>query len=668
MPAEAARQRRLPAADRVPLGAVGRVAPHRQRLLDSADGARRRATTTCCSSATCATPGGTTTRIVDAAIGTFIEYGTKDRRKDRESYAEMWRRWIYEDYYRSYLVPLEKYGLKIPHDLVEEAWNRIWNKGYVHEVAQFFATGWLGQLLAHRPDDGRGLRVVRVQVPGLVQQVRQVVGALQQAVQQERARARSPSPRTPTTVPAPLLDLHGAVPDPRGHAWSTRSTAQVRTYCSRDCRWTDEEAFRPSTRAARRRRWAAQRQARVGDALPRLDLADVVQDMGYVRDDGKTLVAAAASGPRPEKMWTLDHVPRLTMQSPNMLLNEMTPEERDAVTIAHQQARGGGGRAGRPAPTSPSGATAGTPRPPPWRSMARPKHVVRLEPVGIEMEVDEGETVLEAAFRQGLMLMHGCKEGQCASCKSFLLDGEDIELDKYSTFALPDFEEAEGFTLLCRAHAYSDLEIELLQLRRGDAPIGHPDRHRAPTRIEAIDELTHDIRRLVRAPDRATIGSRSSPASTSTSRCRAPTASTARSRWPTRPRARRRLEFIIKLYPGGLFCGLLAADANGNGSRLATALERDRALRRLHPARRLDRGGWCSSRGGAGMAPDARRCCARWPSGASTRQATFYYGARTRAGPVFERRAARSSEQDAARLHGTSPPCQRRGRGTARPA
>ena len=39
-------------------------------------------------------------RVVDAAIGTFIEYGTKDRRKDRESYAEMWRRWIYDDYYR----------------------------------------------------------------------------------------------------------------------------------------------------------------------------------------------------------------------------------------------------------------------------------------------------------------------------------------------------------------------------------------------------------------------------------------------------------------------------------------------------------------------------------------------------------------------------------------
>ena len=82
-------------------------------------------------------------------------------------------------------------------------------------------------------------------------------------------------------------------------------------------------------------------------------------------------------------------------------------------------------------------------------------HKIRLEPVGIEFEVNEDETILNGAFRQGLMLMHGCKEGQCSACKSFLLDGE-VDLDKYSTFALPDFEEAEGWTLLCRAHAYSD--------------------------------------------------------------------------------------------------------------------------------------------------------------------------------------------------------------------
>lgn len=74
-------------------------------------------------------------------------------------------------------------------------------------------------------------------------------------------------------------------------------------------------------------------------------------------------------------------------------------------------------------------------------------HKVRFEPVGIEMEVEEGETVLDAAFRQGISLMHGCKEGQCGSCKSKLIDG-DIELLKYSTFALPDYE-SEQITSFC---------------------------------------------------------------------------------------------------------------------------------------------------------------------------------------------------------------------------
>src|SRR5882757_2142305 len=122
-------------------------------------------------------------------------------------------------------------------------------------------------------------------------------------------------------------------------------------------------------------------------------------------------------------------------------------------------------------------------------------HTVRLEPVGIEFEVDEDETVLRGAFRQGLMLMHGCKEGQCAACKSFLLDGE-VDLDKYSTFALNDYEKEEGWTLLCRAHAMSDLEVELINydeevLRSGVSL------QTVTTRVASIESLTHDIRRLV---------------------------------------------------------------------------------------------------------------------------------------------------------------------------
>jgi propane monooxygenase reductase subunit len=83
-------------------------------------------------------------------------------------------------------------------------------------------------------------------------------------------------------------------------------------------------------------------------------------------------------------------------------------------------------------------------------------HRVRFEPVGIEIAVDEDETVLQAAFRQGVSLTHGCKEGQCSSCKSLLLAG-DLEMDKYSTFARADYEHEQGYVLLCRSHAYSDL-------------------------------------------------------------------------------------------------------------------------------------------------------------------------------------------------------------------
>src|SRR6202012_2915294 len=102
------------------------------------------------------------------------------------------------------------------------------------------------------------------------------------------------------------------------------------------------------------------------------------------------------------------------------------------------------------------------------------KHKVRFEPVGIEIDVEENQTILRAAAEQGIMLMHGCKEGPCASCKSFILDGDDVEHDRYSTFALPDSEKEEGSPLLCRAHAYEDVTIELVNYDADTSRSGLP--------------------------------------------------------------------------------------------------------------------------------------------------------------------------------------------------
>jgi propane monooxygenase reductase subunit len=246
-------------------------------------------------------------------------------------------------------------------------------------------------------------------------------------------------------------------------------------------------------------------------------------------------------------------------------------------------------------------------------------HTVRLEPVGIEFEVSEDETVLNGAFRQGLMLMHGCKEGQCSACKSFLLDGE-VDLDRYSTFALPDFEESEGWTLLCRAHALTDLEVELVNYDEDLLHSGLPVQT-AVTKVAAVEELTHDIRRLVlELPGELEFhpGQYVDVSIPGTEEHRSFSMANL-------PADKGRLEFMIKLYPDGRFSGLLASGDICAGTELriqgpyGVFTLRDQSPRRL-----LFIGG------GAGMAPIL--CLLRSLADRGIdRPAVFYYGARTEA-------------------------------------
>jgi propane monooxygenase reductase subunit len=249
-------------------------------------------------------------------------------------------------------------------------------------------------------------------------------------------------------------------------------------------------------------------------------------------------------------------------------------------------------------------------------------HTVRLEPVGIEFEVNEDETVLSGAFRQGLMLMHGCKEGQCAACKSFLLDGE-VDLDRYSTFALPDFEEAEGWTLLCRAHALSDLEVELINYDEEILRSGVPLRT-LPAVVEAVEPLTHDIRRLVlRLADGAELAYH--PGQYVDIRIPGTDSEHRSFSMANLPSDGGRLEFMIKLYPDGRFSGLLEDGSIGPGDELeVTGPYGVFTLRESSERRLLFIGG------GAGMAPIL--CLLRsLADRGSARPAVFYYGARSEA-------------------------------------
>jgi propane monooxygenase reductase component len=254
------------------------------------------------------------------------------------------------------------------------------------------------------------------------------------------------------------------------------------------------------------------------------------------------------------------------------------------------------------------------------------KHVVRFEPVGIEIEVDEDQTVLRAAAEQGIMLPHGCKEGQCASCKSFVLDGEDIEFEKYSTFALPDFEKEEGFALLCRAHVYEDCTIELLHYDEDMIRSGLPIQQ-AVAEVVSRDLVTRDMRHLVlkliepgevkffpgqyvdiRVPGTGEVRS-FSMANTSS-------------------RESGQLEFVIKVYPDGKFSHFLDTKLEV-GDRLELTGPFGVFTLRDSDAELVFVGG------GAGMAPILSLLRSMAERGIE-RKATYFYGARTRQDLCFE--------------------------------
>ncbi|MBS3799489.1 MAG: 2Fe-2S iron-sulfur cluster binding domain-containing protein, partial [Thioalkalivibrio sp.] len=49
---------------------------------------------------------------------------------------------------------------------------------------------------------------------------------------------------------------------------------------------------------------------------------------------------------------------------------------------------------------------------------------VTVQPSGHVFEVEDDETVLEAALRQGFAFPYGCRNGACGSCKGRVLAGE----------------------------------------------------------------------------------------------------------------------------------------------------------------------------------------------------------------------------------------------------
>ncbi|MBO9679713.1 MAG: 2Fe-2S iron-sulfur cluster binding domain-containing protein [Acidovorax sp.] len=116
-----------------------------------------------------------------------------------------------------------------------------------------------------------------------------------------------------------------------------------------------------------------------------------------------------------------------------------------------------------------------------------------IEPLGATIDVEEGQTLLDAALRQGIYLPHACGHGLCGTCKVQVCDG-DVDHGAANPFALMDFERDDGKTLACCATLQCDATIEADIDEEPDAEV-IPVRDFAAT-VERIERLTPTIKAL----------------------------------------------------------------------------------------------------------------------------------------------------------------------------
>ena len=81
-------------------------------------------------------------------------------------------------------------------------------------------------------------------------------------------------------------------------------------------------------------------------------------------------------------------------------------------------------------------------------------------PGGERFECAAGQSVLNAAHADNILIPYSCRSGQCGSCRGKLLEG-NVQYPKGRPDALSHAQQDAGYALFCSALAVSDLVIEL---------------------------------------------------------------------------------------------------------------------------------------------------------------------------------------------------------------
>ena len=118
-------------------------------------------------------------------------------------------------------------------------------------------------------------------------------------------------------------------------------------------------------------------------------------------------------------------------------------------------------------------------------------HQITIKPSNHVFTVNEDETILEAALREGFVIAYGCRNGACGTCKGKVLEGT-VDYGTYQEHALPDADKKLGLALFCQARPLSDLAIECREIGAAkDMPI-----KTLPCRVQKMERPAPDVMML----------------------------------------------------------------------------------------------------------------------------------------------------------------------------
>ena len=232
--------------------------------------------------------------------------------------------------------------------------------------------------------------------------------------------------------------------------------------------------------------------------------------------------------------------------------------------------------------------------------------------VSRRLQIPEGQNLVEAASGAGMNLLTDCSNGQCGTCTAQLVSGA-IALGDYDLSVLPKADRDAGVVLPCVCEVSGACAIEF-PYDSSEALSDEPEPMEA--QVIAVEQVASETVRLELAVGE---GVQFEPGQYV--RIQPPGTDVSRSYSMANMPGADRLEFFIRLVPGGAFSQWLAAAAPGDKVDISAPhgsfFLRDEDRPRLFVA------------GGTGVAPFLSMLQAVAASGAAAQPTTMLIGART---------------------------------------